>query len=627
MMGIFTTGKSNRFLAISSFLHKYAGWTSIACYVLGIVTFCLFISDHWCEKTYFSDNALLPGLVNREFTLTSQSESLLKSLRQVASRSDSWTTLEWIRTQFQQSGLEAYDQNFTLKYPFGEKQSFAGRNVFAILRAGRAASTESIVLSAPFRTESSPHGSTLPSISLMISLARYFSVKNYWAKDIIFVVFEHELVGMQAWLNAYHDTKDQSIVQHSPLRGISGPIQAAVNLEINSPQLSRIDIKIEGLNGQLPNLDLFNVAVELCTRESVTPTFHGLSHPYAGPELDVWKKYATSTLSMMLSQGTTLPRGAHGLIQNFAIQAITLEGVERSSVSRSKQQAPVNLLHVGRVVEGIFRSLNNLLERFNRSYWFYLLPSTRRYLSIGYYMIPFALITFPLLLVALRIYLSDCRPSRSEGKEKTEKSPEVTLQQGIPYCFFAHVSGLVLLFIPYAVSEFGHLFHQMSDSTENVLYFTIISLCVLLIITPVFRPEPDKKSAIRVISLLDAALLFSAVSVMNISLAFVLTLVYTPVLTFIGSSGRGSVSSIKSGVARTLLLLVHPVSIHYYCLLGTSLYMNPEKNMMEHLLRSFSGHKKTILHLIEDWFIYGNWTYLLSTAFLFPAWFQTWGSV
>lgn len=45
-----------------------------------------------------------------------------------------------------------------------------------------------------------------------------------------------------------------------------------------------------------------------------------------------------------------------------------------------------------RVIEGIFRSLNNLLERFHQSFFFYILPATERYISIGLYMPPFGLI-------------------------------------------------------------------------------------------------------------------------------------------------------------------------------------------------------------------------------------------
>ena len=32
---------------------------------------------------------------------------------------------------------------------------------------------------------------------------------TYWAKDIIFLLTEHEEIGMQAWLSAYHDSPTQ----------------------------------------------------------------------------------------------------------------------------------------------------------------------------------------------------------------------------------------------------------------------------------------------------------------------------------------------------------------------------------------------------------------------------------
>lgn len=33
--------------------------------------------------------------------------------------------------------------------------------------------------------------------------------QTYWAKDIIFLVTEHEQIGMQAWLSAYHYASTQ----------------------------------------------------------------------------------------------------------------------------------------------------------------------------------------------------------------------------------------------------------------------------------------------------------------------------------------------------------------------------------------------------------------------------------
>lgn len=56
-----------------------------------------------------------------------------------------------------------------------------------------------------------------------------------------------------------------------------------------------------------------------------------------------------------------------------------------------------------RTFEGIFRKLNNLLERLHQSYFFYLLPSLSRFVSIGLYMPAFG---FLLLILVLRISCS-----------------------------------------------------------------------------------------------------------------------------------------------------------------------------------------------------------------------------
>ncbi|RWR98589.1 glycosylphosphatidylinositol anchor attachment 1 protein-like protein, partial [Dinothrombium tinctorium] len=95
----------------------------------------------------------------------------------------------------------------------------------------------------------------------------------------------------------------QFTAQHYPLEAI----QSAVNLEIHSDQNPRMELKIEGSNVQLPNLDLFNVAVELATRESITPSFHEQSHPFAADHWEIWKEHVLTIGSMMISQAIGLP--------------------------------------------------------------------------------------------------------------------------------------------------------------------------------------------------------------------------------------------------------------------------------------------------------------------------------
>ena len=56
------------------------------------------------------------------------------------------------------------------------------------------------------------------------------------------------------------------------MQGRSGSLQAALCLEIAHEEITRFNIKLEGLNGQLPNLDLVNTAMQLCRDQGMQPT-------------------------------------------------------------------------------------------------------------------------------------------------------------------------------------------------------------------------------------------------------------------------------------------------------------------------------------------------------------------
>lgn len=288
-------------------IKKHYGKLSVLCYVAAFLVFALLISEQFCDKTYFSDNALLPGYVNREFASKQQIQSNLKELRQTLKRSDlndpgkaervsadSRMPVDWLVSKFRSLGLQVYTQQFEFRYPFGADGNKTGTNVYAVFKATRSLGTEALVLSSPFRLDSSDSKATLPGIALLVSLAGYFSQKNYWSKDIIFLVYEHELVGCEAWLNAYYDLNDDadSLIKFEQLEDRNGILQAAINLEITSELTPSLDIRIEGLNGQLTNLDLFNVVVEIASRESIDATFHEYSHLFSAEQLEVWLEYA-----------------------------------------------------------------------------------------------------------------------------------------------------------------------------------------------------------------------------------------------------------------------------------------------------------------------------------------------
>lgn len=91
----------------------------------------------------------------------------------------------------------------------------------------------------------------------MVFIHKFFTGRKYWAKDIIILITEHEQLGAQAWLEAYHgidnsgtsdirygpfnkqeSSKSQKILNSGTLKGRAGAIQAAINLELPSLAIS-----------------------------------------------------------------------------------------------------------------------------------------------------------------------------------------------------------------------------------------------------------------------------------------------------------------------------------------------------------------------------------------------------
>nr|CAD7399830.1 unnamed protein product [Timema cristinae] len=165
---------------------------------------------------------------------------------------------------------------------------------------------------------------------------------------------------------------------------------------------------------------------------------------------------------------------SHNLVHRFGIEAVTLEGFEKKEkgspavfyqLGRYSETDPLKslkpffyvhvsvlgegegrdgvrtlvataqntdtyligvvLCYVDSVMEGLFRSLNNLLERFHQSYFFYLQPTTDRYISIGMYMPPLGLLCAALLIKAFGLWLRMQKdPADSASAPTNQKSDE-----------------------------------------------------------------------------------------------------------------------------------------------------------------------------------------------------------
>ena len=339
---------------------------------------------------------------------------------------------------------------------------------------------------------------------------------------------------------------------HGDLPARAGSIQAAINLEIADPSVTHFNVKVEGLNGQLPNLDLVNLVNRLCAREGVGQMFQNVEDH---PRPDEWKGYKrslTTLLKMAIKQATGVPTGNHGLFHRFGIEALTIEGIRQ----KSRKRQDVTLHTIGRVVEGVFRSLNNLLERLHQSFFFYLLPSSSRYVSIGMYMPAFGFLGGALVLASLGTYLRCTREEQVvrakelETKNKDEKDREegdgeiITLPVVIPAAsakvllmvLFAHIVGIIMSMLPTRMAKFGALMDLESDDAI-ALGVVSFAFCTLFMPSSV---RGDNWLTLKCVALLELAALAFVVSLCNIGLAYSVALVYVPLALMSGGNREES---------------------------------------------------------------------------------------
>jgi len=617
-MGLLTDPNSRQRAYLGVLLTSHYQALSWLAFLLGLVFLLVLPHPLYNEKTYFSENALLPGLVTNHFSEEAAARSFLTSLKEESSNLS-----PWLMAQLRGLGLEVHEHTFSLNYPLSNR-TFSGTNIYAILRAPKAASTEALVLSAPLRPPSSPHQDTHAGIAILLAAAKHFRSQIYWAKDIIFLLTEHEFLGMQAWLEAYHGVTagEEGVLEAGELPARAGSIQAAINLELATPSPTHLNVKVLGMNGQLPNLDLVNLVNRLCLREGLRQMMMGAEDH---PRPSSWTGYLRSlkTLaSMMVSQVTGVPDGNHGLFHRFGIEAVTLEGVTH----KSKRRAQGDFFILGRIVEGTFRSLNNLLERFHQSFFFYVLSAGGRYISIGMYMPMFGLLAGGFLLTAVGTWFKLIQAAKEAAtgadKEVSVCVPPVTippqLSSVLPIWVASHCLGFLASQLPYKLAAMGYL---LSIPPEESIPLGLTGFSLLLAAIP-FLPKPqlqvshESRVMVQCLVCLELAALAGCVSLSNFSLATLCTLVYLPLSLLCVPP---SLPLAKPLVA-AFTLLCHPLSLALVCVTVDTAITFPSSSLSQLATRSLSAWQSGLVFSVVDRAIYNNVLYDMASIFLVPVW-------
>ncbi|KAI9590272.1 glycosylphosphatidylinositol anchor attachment 1 protein isoform X1 [Glossina fuscipes] len=615
------------------FLSKHHAKICWLCYIASIIWFLCLAYPDFNQSTYLSENALSPGLVYPEIKQDSNRlmQLYMEKLQREREQHKTITPYAWISHEMKEIGLEVYVHNYTLIYPFAKGKIFQGKNVYGILRAPRTSSTEGIVFSAPYRLPSSVHNEVTASVPVLLAFAEFARKKNYWAKDLIFLVTEHEQLGMEAFLSAYfsEDPTKSKHLKYGYLPGRAGALQAAINLEIQDLNIEFIDVKIEGLNGQLPNLDLFNVVQRITAREGITSGYKHTTFKKRRSHHSTLQNNVKNMLSMLLTQSTGVPNGNHGLFHRHRIEALTLEGVRRHTNGAHSY----NGLALLKTIEGISRSLNNLLEKFHQSYFFYILIHNDRFVSIGDYMPCMILLVFPLFVKAFLLWLmangdavfdnEDDLEIEQENAEQTafiettDSGQTSALTISIYICMLAsmYCHGPVLDFLVINLNRQGLNTPQSISLLMGFWVFVALTLPFL------YKLSEKSLHELHFGCLIVLGLTLAVVGLLNFALAFLLGIITAPLAIHMPIK---ECKSFRKNLSILYCLILNPLVLVYTIVLILTIRQFPELTANDLLIKSIFATMDGITYSLMDNLIYGNWLYTVAVFILLPLWCGFW---
>ncbi|KAJ6525651.1 Gaa1-domain-containing protein [Mycena capillaripes] len=522
--------KVRRRKAFVSALTRRLHLIKFALFLLGYLWMLAIPSHRLGRGTYIDENALGPGQVNTYWNWgdVANADRYLEQLEGLRDRNaTSEQRANVLMTEFMKLGIPASTQNYVFTSSAGK---LAGTNAYAVLSSPRTSGTEAMVISASWisRTGEGDGTLNLRGVSTVLALANFLKRYSLWAKDIVFVISDNYVDGMQAWLNAYHGST-QSNLQADELELASGVIWTALNIDYPGHSFSHLGIFHEGINGRLPNQDLLNsfhyiskwtggvpvlIYDHLDSQNDIPSWVPGAFHE----DFRAYSYRSKNVFRHIGYQARGRGSGVHGLFHQFRIDAFTMFGLPATG--------PHGFHAIGRIVESTLRTTNNLLERLHASFFFYILTTPDRFLKIGSFLPSAVLISVAMMFGGLRIW-SDSAWIPDTSEKKGDNTSNRWIQRSRPIIpvlgimLSTHIIGGVL-FSALTTSWFSN-----NQTVASTLLFFIVSTVPLC---AVFVPSQDRQTTASVSQLLKAlnlcfaSTVISITTVVNFSLAMSLSI-------------------------------------------------------------------------------------------------------
>lgn len=208
-----------------------------------------------------------------------------------------------------------------------------------------------------------------------------------------------------------------------------------------------IHIVYDGINGELPNLDLFNTIVSIASGQMGIP----VSLQGMWKHTDSYRDRLQTMLRGMLRQALGHASGPHSYFIPYHVDAVTLQPLGNGWQDE---------MAMGRVIESTFRSLNNLLEHLHQSFFFYLLMQADRFVSIGTYLPSAMLVAVNFTIMAIVLWVQSGK-SLLPGRTLVVEERQLFLPLGI--VTIVHFFGIVPLYI------FNHCAEAVSTITFDFI--------------------------------------------------------------------------------------------------------------------------------------------------------------
>ena len=566
----------------------------------GTVWLLLLSLQQYSRQTYISENALLPGQVHTYFTGSEQ--HIFRAYKHEVARMivQPWTILEngtqishpltatdddrraKFQELFRNTGMKTATQKFQYK---SSGQVHQGENYYGVLHAPRGDGTEAIVLMAPIRNINNELN--LQGVTLLLSLAKYFKKWSLWSKDIIFLIPPDSKAGPQAWIDAYFSQHDPEQVADLSLK--SGALQGAVGIDFPfEHRFEGFSVAYDGINGQLPNLDLFNTAISIASGQMGIPAHIQGQEKWDRKEAyNDWKHRVQVLGKGMVTQALGQSTGPHSVFMPYHIDAITL-----TAVGDGWQDE----MAFGRTIESVVRSLNNLLEKLHQSFFFYLLMQSNRFVSIGTYLPSAMAVAAAYTVMAIYLWVlsgykivdgpkdsangnavkgvdlkeaakdtttADQQASQSRSANREFIPIERSLTLPITIITAAHLSSFIPLFILShasvdTITPFLALIGFTSLLFPAALAGVLKDLPLHNTTLPAFSaPSHQQYVALKSLSLLILGLFLTVLATLNFSLSMFLGLLCAPIAFVDRVPGKAGLAALQY----MILLLTSPVTV------------------------------------------------------------------